>query len=87
MKIKEGYVLRQVAGENIVIPSGTDLDLNMMITLNETGKFLWEQLQEEKTEQQLLDAVLAAYEGTDPAEALKYIKKFIDNLKKYDFLA
>ena len=86
MKIKDGDVLRSVAGENVVIPSGTDLDLNMMITLNETGRFLWEQLQQDKTEQQLLDAVLETYEGTDPDQARAYIKKFVENLKSYEFL-
>ena len=44
MKIKDGFLLRQVAGQNVVMPMGSDLDLNMMITLNETGAFLWMKL-------------------------------------------
>ena len=44
MKIKEGFVLRQVAGQNIVLSTGNELDMNMMITLNDTGAFLWEHL-------------------------------------------
>ena len=39
MKLKEGFVLREVAGQTVVLPASTDLDLNMMITLNETAKF------------------------------------------------
>ena len=34
------------------------LNLNMMITLNETGKFLWEHLQNETTEASLVEALL-----------------------------
>ena len=37
MKLKEGFLLRQVAGENVVISVGADVDLNGMITLNNTG--------------------------------------------------
>ena len=47
MKIKEGFLLREVAGQTVVLPMNGDLELNMMITLNETGAFIWEKLQEE----------------------------------------
>ena len=40
MKLKQGFILRQVAGENVVVPAGDALNLNMMITLNSTGAFL-----------------------------------------------
>ena len=62
MKIKEGFLLREVAGQTVVLPTGGDLDLNMMITLNETGRFLWERLQEGTTEEALVAALLAEYD-------------------------
>lgn len=40
MKLKDGFLLRQVAGQTVVLPVSGDLDLNMMITLNDTGAFL-----------------------------------------------
>jgi len=40
MKIKDGFILRSVAGQTVVLPTGDELDLNMMITLIETGTFL-----------------------------------------------
>ena len=46
MKLKDGFVLRQVAGQTVVLPCGDALDLNMMITLNDTGTFLWERLRD-----------------------------------------
>ena len=87
MKIKEGFILRTVGGENVVLPTGDNLDLSVMITLNDTGKFLWEHLQEEKTEEQLLGAVMATYKDVDEEEAKSYIDAFIAKLKEYDFLA
>ena len=44
MKLKEGFILRTVAGETVALPTGGVTNLDMMITLNETGKFLWEKL-------------------------------------------
>lgn len=87
MKIKEGYILSSVAGENVVLPTGDELDLSIMITLNDTGKFLWEQLQEDKTEEDLLQAVNAAYEDVDQDEAKKFISDFVGHLREYDLLA
>ena len=81
MKIKEGFLLRKVAGETVVIPTGEGLDLNMMITLNETGAFLWEKLQEETTEQALLAAMLAEYD-VDEKTAADAISAFVAKLKE-----
>lgn len=42
MKIKEGFIIRQVGGENIVVPIGkTGKDFHGMIKLNDSGAFLW----------------------------------------------
>ena len=61
MKIKEGFILREVAGQIVVLPTGDQLDLNMMITLNDTGRFLWEHLQQETTNEELVAALLTEY--------------------------
>ena len=42
MKLKEGFILRTVAGETVALPAGGVTNLDMMITLNGTAKFLWE---------------------------------------------
>ena len=57
MKLKQGFVLRKVAGETIVLPSGDELNLNMMITLNETGEFLWKHLETGTEVEDLVQAV------------------------------
>lgn len=46
MKIKSDYLLRKVADSYVVVPVGkATVDFNGMINLNETGAFLWQQLQ------------------------------------------
>ena len=85
MKLKDGFLLREVAGQTVVLPTGGDLDLNMMITLNETGKLLWEHLQSETDEAALTAALLAEYD-VDEETARKSVAAFVANLKEHDFL-
>lgn len=85
MKLKDGFLLREVAGQNVVLPTGGDLDLNMMITLNETAKFLWVRLQEETDEPALVAALLAEYE-VDEKTATECVAAFVAQLKEHDFL-
>lgn len=86
MRLKKGFILREVAGKIIVLPSGDDLDLNMMITLNGTARFLWERLQSETDEAALVAALLAEYD-VDEATALKSVKAFVAKLNENGFLA
>lgn len=85
MKIKDGFLLRQVAGQTVVLPCGDTLDLNMMITLNDTGAFLWEQLQSEKDEAALVAALLAEYD-VDEATAKTSVAGFVAKLNENGFL-
>ena len=85
MKIKDGFLLRQVAGQTVVLPFGDELDLNMMITLNDTGAFLWEHLQNETTEEALVKALLAEYD-VDEATARQSVSGFVAKLNENGFL-
>lgn len=85
MKIKEGFLLRQVAGKNVVLPGGGDLDLNIMITLNDTGAFLWKQLQTETDEDGLVVALLGEYD-VDEATARSAVTTFVKKLNDNGFL-
>ena len=59
MKVKEGFVLGEVSGQNVVIPVGAaSKSFNGMVKLNASGKFLWDKLQNEVSEQELVDALV-----------------------------
>ena len=86
MKLKDGFILREVAGQIVVLPSGDDLDLNMMITLNEVGKFIWLLLEQETDEETIVTAILKEYDvDKDTAEAA--VVGFIKKLNEHGFLA
>ena len=63
MKIKEGFVLRTIAGSNIVVPVGAaSIDFNGMITLNDSGAFLWKELEQDCDIDDLTAALLREYD-------------------------
>ena len=86
MKLKEGFILRTVAGQTVVLPSGGVTNLDMMITLNGTGKFLWERLAVGAEKSELVDALLAEYD-VDRERAEKSVDAFVARLKELDFFA
>ena len=48
MKIKQGFILREVAGSYLVVAVGEAVKrFNGVINLNETGAFLWRLLEKE----------------------------------------
>lgn len=81
MKIKEGFVLREVAGDIVVIPSGDTLDLNMMITLNDTGRFLWELLEKGAEIEDLVQALTQEYDVT-VEDARAHVDVFVAKLNE-----
>ena len=86
MKLKEGFILRTVAGQTVVLPSGGVTNLDMMITLNDTGRFLWEKLTVDAEKTDLVDVLLAEYD-VDREGAEKSVDAFVARLKELDFIA
>lgn len=85
MKLKNGFVLREIAGKTVAVPTAGDVDLNTMITLNGTGAFLWQRLQQETSEEALVKALLAEYD-VDEATAHRSVTAFTKKLKENGFL-
>ena len=86
IKIKEGFMLREVAGSFAVVPVGkASLDFKGMISLNETGAFLWKLLAEGITKEDLLVKMLAEYD-VDEEVAKTHIDTFIKKLEESGLL-
>ena len=80
MKIKEGFLLREVAGNTVVVPIGDEaVEFNGVITINETGKFIWELMQEGIEKEELLEKFMKEYSVSE-ADAKEDIKTFIQIL-------
>ena len=86
MKIKDGFLLRKVGEQNIVVAIGDESrDFNGIIRLNETGRFLWEKLQNTTTENELVSAMLLEY-NIDEASAKNDTAEFLESLKEANLL-
>lgn len=86
MKIKDGFILKNVAGNYIIVPVGGELvDLGAMITANETGAFLWEKLKEDVSKDELAAALMNEYDVEENI-AREDIDAFLDILKKNKML-
>lgn len=75
MKLKDGFMLKEVAGSYIVIPVG-QVDFTAMITVNETGAFLWELLGDDCDMAHLVARMTAEYD-IDEATAKRDIEAFL----------
>ena len=86
MRIIEGFIKTEIADKTVVIPVGDKtVDFSGIISLNETGAFLWDLLLSDVTRDTLTAALLNEYEiGKDTAE--KDIDAFLQALREKDVL-
>ena len=85
MKIKKGFVLRQVGSENVVVPVGEMSKIfHGMINLNETGAFLWRFFSEEHTAEEAVQALCNEYEA-EREQVEADVNRFVEILTKNDF--
>jgi len=81
MKIQPGFTLKEVAGSFVIVPTGTNIvDFSAMITLNETGAFLFENIKNDITEEELVKVMLNEYD-TDEETAKADVAEFVNSLK------
>ena len=79
MKIKKGFILRTVCGENVIVGEGLDaINFGRMLCLNETAAWLWKQALEQGdfTADSLAKALCNDYD-VSPDQALADVKETI----------
>ncbi len=86
MKIKSGFIAKEIAGQHVVIALGAASKIfNGIIKLNESGKFIWDLLLNDIEREAVIEAMLAEYDVTrETAEA--DVDKFIAELKGANIL-
>ena len=86
MKIKDNFILREIAGEHILIPVGeAALRVHGMVTLSESALLLYEKLQSECSEEDLVEVLIAECEvGRD--EALRDVGAFLGQMRQVGIL-
>jgi hypothetical protein len=71
MKINEGFELREMCGEHIIIATGIgNIDFSKVISLNESAAYLWNELNNKEFTPATMAALLTERYNIDEATAL-----------------
>ena len=82
MKISENYIMRNVAGEVVIIPTGTAAQyFNGIISTNEVAAFIWQNIEKCDTPEDMLKLVLEKYD-VEEEQAKKDVYGFLETLKQ-----
>lgn len=86
MKLKDGFLLQNVGGEHMAVASGKAAKVfNGLIRNNGTADFIYHQLMQDTTEEQIVDAMVEKYDA--PREVIaKDVHNIIAELRKNGFL-
>lgn len=72
MKTKDGFVLREMCGENIITGEGLEhINFNKLISLNSTAAFLWKAVSGQEFTVESMAQMLVDEYGIDMELALK----------------
>lgn len=82
MTIKKGFVVKEIAGQYVVVALGEASKVfNGIIKLNESGKLIWEMLTLGKSKDEVVDAILSEYSDVNRATAEADFDKFVATLE------
>lgn len=87
MRIKDGFFMSEVGTEFVVIAQSIDAKKTFdgMLRLNQTGAFLWKQLETEKSESQLVSALTEEY-SVEESVAAADCADFLKTLREVNLL-
>lgn len=76
-------VTRKTGNEYVLVPIANNIaDMHSVFTLNETGAFIWEQINGERSVEEIIDLLTAEYD-IDNEKASSDVFAFIDDMYKY----
>ena len=82
MRAAKDYIMREIAGETILIPSGASAQkFNGLITINELGTFIWNLLSEPTSLDAVTVRITEEYD-VDAETARADAQAFLDELRK-----
>ena len=86
MKARDGFILRNLAGEYILAPAGKRIrEFQGIVVMNELSAFIWDHLREDTSREKLLGAVLAAYD-VDEVTAAADLDEILTRMNAQDLI-
>ena len=82
MKVKSGFILRDVAGKTMVVATGElSKSFHALITMNDSAKFMWQCLENDTTVDEIVAKVVSTYEGVDEQTVKNDVNAFVEKLQ------
>lgn len=86
MKIKEGFVYREIMGQGVVVPTGkASVEFSGMVKLNETGAYIWKKIEQEYSQAAIVEELLKEYD-VSKEQATESVRKFVSDMTDKGFL-
>lgn len=87
MKLKEGFKLHKLGSENIVVAEGdAAVDYSNIISLNETGAYIWETIEGKEFDAEFIKSALLMEYDVDEETSLNDAFDFIEKLLEADLV-
>lgn len=86
MKVSDLFILRNIAGESLLIPVGeAALNVKGLISMSESAAMLYDKLKNDCSREDLIAALMAEYEVGE-AEAAKDTDEFLNQMRQLSIL-
>ena len=86
MKARDGFILREVLGEYMIMPVGDNIGTYTgTVILNEVSAFVWKKLQQPATLEELVESMTAEY-AIDAETAAKDLKELLERFRSYELI-
>lgn len=88
MKLKDQLILREVAGQYVIVPTGQRVrEVTSIVYISASAAYLWDYMKEhEFTKEELVDRILERYTGVTKEKAAADIDRFLKTLADNNIL-
>ena len=84
MKIRDEYIIREIAGSFVVVPTGSQaVEFGGIMTINETAAFIWNVFKKGAEKEDAVEAICAEYD-VDRQTAEKDVDEVVELLQSYN---
>ncbi len=88
MKLKDGLILREVAGQYVIVPTGKRVkEVTSIVYISSSAAYLWDYMKDHEFEKEdLVKRIMEHYSGVDEETAAADIDKFLETLSRNNIL-
>lgn len=88
MKLKDGLVLRETAGQHVIVPTGRRVqEVRHIVYLSSSGAYLWEFMKDREFDKtDLVERIMEHYDGVTGEQAAADVEKFLHTLEENKIL-